>query len=117
MKHLHPTSCEFMFFKDYKIDLGFLFIRSIINFKIQDLTYSLVYHHVIFHHYIFMRTIPSQLLRTIFSITFGFQSLFKNSIHIELFAPKMISLHLTMVSLPRWLFEELPWTLNFDGYI
>ena len=44
--HLHPTACDFMVYKDYKIDLEFIFITSIINFRNQEFICSIVYQHV-----------------------------------------------------------------------
>lgn len=38
MKHLRPTAFGFIIYKDFKTDLEFIFLISIINFKTEDFT-------------------------------------------------------------------------------
>ena len=45
MKVLHPTAYNFMVYKDYKIDVKFLFPMSIINNRIYDLSNSYINKH------------------------------------------------------------------------
>ena len=106
MKHPRPTACYFMAYKDHKIDLGFIFITRIINFRTHGFIDSL---HVIIHYKI------SQASFLILSFLIFFPSFFHVLslqvlaafevylsilyIYIGLSAPKMISLYLIMVSL------------------
>ena len=103
MKPLHPTACDFMVYKDYKIGLKFVLPTNIINFRI---TCSPVYYHITIYCYIFLEFIPSQFpyyiinkLLIIYLFTCCFRCSSKHFIHIELSEPKIIPLYLIMVSL------------------
>ena len=60
MNLLHPTACNFMVYKDYKIGLKFVFPICRINFRTQHLTFFLINHRVTIHHDNFLKSLPCE---------------------------------------------------------
>ena len=106
MKLLHLTACDFMVYKDYKIDLKFVFPICEINLLIQHLTCSFINHRVTIHHGILLKSLPCELLHRIFRqlliIYFLINGLLLSSRHCiqaGVSEIKIISLYIVMVSL------------------
>ena len=106
MKLLHLTACDFMVYKDYKIDLKFVFPICEINLLIQHLTCSFINHRVTIHHGILLKSLPCELLHRIFHqlliIYFLINGLLLSSRHCiqaGVSEIKIISLYIVMVSL------------------
>ena len=60
MNFHHPTACNFMVYKDYKICLKFVFPICRISFRAQHLTCSLLNHRVAIRHDIFLKSLPCE---------------------------------------------------------
>ena len=101
MKHLRPTAFGFIIYKDFKTDLEFIFLISIINFKTEDFTPVFL---SITMSSTTMKTIPDQLYYC-FPWTFNYIHTFINYllpskfIQASVSTPKIISLYLIMVSM------------------
>ena len=60
MKHPRPIACDFMFYKDYEIDLKFFLVTCIVNTWTQDLACFLAYQHVTIHYCVILTIVPGQ---------------------------------------------------------
>ena len=107
-----------MNYKDYSIDLEFLFLTCIINFKIQDIACSLLYQHVTIHYYVFLKIIPNQLsyciIHKLFSIHFIINYLLLPKFIQAFYTYRTISLYLIVVSLMTFLTSSIDIKFKFQ---
>ena len=80
MTHIHLTTGDLMVYKDWKIDYHFLLITRIINCKVYDFTFFLVYHPTIppSTTVLFRRLLQASFL-TVFSVSFWLCTLLSNT--------------------------------------
>ena len=95
-----------MVYKDYKIDLKFVFPICEINLLIQHLTCSFINHRVTIHHGILLKSLPCELLHRIFRqlliiycLINGLLLSSRHCIQAGVSEIKIISLYIVMVSL------------------
>ena len=77
MRPLHLTTCDFMVYKDYKIDIRFPFITRIINVRTLDFACAFVCHHSpsTIHYFVIPCQLPYCILQELFHYAISYQLL------------------------------------------